>query len=168
MRYTRHREISMSKRATVVWAIFGFVLAPAVARAGDEPAVQGEEQALPYLRALHTQVPPSVGRQLPGHGRSPVAQGPSHQRPFAGGRSRHRDFLRGQAARRPGCQNPRDRPSSILPPWTWSRHLPRSRSHRIASCRTMARSTCCGPLPVTTAAARVKPRPPRPSLWPTR
>ena len=46
----------MSKRVTLVWAILGFVLAPAVARAGDEPAVQGEEQALPYLRALHAQV----------------------------------------------------------------------------------------------------------------
>jgi len=46
----------MSMRTTVVWAIFGFVLAPAVVRAGDEPAVQGDESALPYLRALHTKV----------------------------------------------------------------------------------------------------------------
>jgi TonB family protein len=46
----------MSKRATVVVAILGFLLAPAVVRAGDEPAVQGEENALPYLRALHAKV----------------------------------------------------------------------------------------------------------------
>jgi len=46
----------MSKHATVVWAFLGFLLAPAVVRAGDEPAVQGEEQALPYLRALHAKV----------------------------------------------------------------------------------------------------------------
>jgi len=46
----------MSKRAIVFWAILGLFLAPAVVRAGDEPAVQGEEQVLPYLRALHAQV----------------------------------------------------------------------------------------------------------------
>ena len=46
----------MSKRTTVVLALFGFLLAPAVVRAGDEPAVQGDESALPYLRALHVQV----------------------------------------------------------------------------------------------------------------
>jgi TonB family protein len=31
-------------------------LAPSAARAGDEPAVQGEESALPYLQALHAKV----------------------------------------------------------------------------------------------------------------
>jgi TonB family protein len=46
----------MSKRATVVLTLFGFLLAPAVGRAGDEPAVQGEEPSLPYLRALHAKV----------------------------------------------------------------------------------------------------------------
>jgi TonB family protein len=46
----------MSKRVTVVVAILGFLLAPAVVRAGDEPAVQGEEKVLPYLRALHAKV----------------------------------------------------------------------------------------------------------------
>jgi hypothetical protein len=46
----------MSKRTTVVLAILGFLLAPAAGRAGEEPAVQGEEQALPYLRALHAKV----------------------------------------------------------------------------------------------------------------
>jgi TonB family protein len=46
----------MSKHATVVLALLGFLLAPAVGRAGDEPAVQGEEPSLPYLRALHAKV----------------------------------------------------------------------------------------------------------------
>ncbi len=46
----------MSKRATVVWAILGLLLAPVAVRAGDEPAVQGEGRALPYLRALHAKV----------------------------------------------------------------------------------------------------------------
>ena len=46
----------MSKRATLVLSCLGFLLAPAPARAGEEPAVQGEESALPYLRALHAKV----------------------------------------------------------------------------------------------------------------
>ena len=46
----------MSKHATVVLGLLGFLLAPALAQAGDEPAVQGEENALPYLRALHAKV----------------------------------------------------------------------------------------------------------------
>ena len=46
----------MSKHTAVVLALLGFVLVPALVRAGDEPAVQGDEQALPYLRALHTKV----------------------------------------------------------------------------------------------------------------
>jgi TonB family protein len=46
----------MSKRATVVLALLGVFIAPAVARAGDEPAVQGEGSALPYLRDLHARV----------------------------------------------------------------------------------------------------------------
>jgi TonB family protein len=46
----------MSKRATVVLSLLGVFIAPAVVRAGDEPAVQGEESALPYLRELHAKV----------------------------------------------------------------------------------------------------------------
>jgi len=46
----------MSKRATLVLALIGFLLAPTVVRAGDEPAVLGDESALPYLRALHAKV----------------------------------------------------------------------------------------------------------------
>jgi len=46
----------MSKRAAVVLTLLGFFLVPAAVRAGDEPAVQGEESALPYLRALHGKV----------------------------------------------------------------------------------------------------------------
>jgi TonB family protein len=46
----------MSKRATVVLTLLGCLLAPALVRAGDEPAVQGEGSALPYLRALHAKV----------------------------------------------------------------------------------------------------------------
>src|SRR5664279_5262389 len=46
----------MSKHATVVLSLLGFLFAPAVVRAGDEPSVQGEGSALPYLRALHTKV----------------------------------------------------------------------------------------------------------------
>jgi TonB family protein len=46
----------MSKRATVVLALLGCLLAPALVRAGDEPDVQGEASALPYLRSLHAKV----------------------------------------------------------------------------------------------------------------
>jgi TonB family protein len=46
----------MSKRATVVLACVGLLLVPAIVRAGDEPAVQGEGSALPYLRDLHAKV----------------------------------------------------------------------------------------------------------------
>ena len=46
----------MLKRATVVLALLGFLLAPAVACAGEEPDVQGDASALPYLRILHAKV----------------------------------------------------------------------------------------------------------------
>ena len=46
----------MSKRAAVVLTLLGFFLAPAAVRAGDEPAVQGDDSALPYLRELHAKV----------------------------------------------------------------------------------------------------------------
>jgi TonB family protein len=46
----------MSKHATVALGLLGLLLTPTLVRAGDEPDVQGDESALPYLRALHTKV----------------------------------------------------------------------------------------------------------------
>ncbi len=46
----------MSKTATLLLAILGSVLPLTTAWAGDEPAVEGEQHALPYLRALHAKV----------------------------------------------------------------------------------------------------------------
>jgi TonB family protein len=46
----------MPNYATASFAVLGLLLAPALARAGEEPAVEGEGRALPYLRALHTKV----------------------------------------------------------------------------------------------------------------
>ena len=46
----------MSKRTAVVLTLLGFFLAPATVHAGDEPEVQGDDSALPYLRELHAKV----------------------------------------------------------------------------------------------------------------
>ena len=48
----------MSKPATLLLAILASILPCASALAEDEPAVQGEEHALPYLRAVHAKVHP--------------------------------------------------------------------------------------------------------------
>jgi len=46
----------MPKRVSLpFWALL-VTMAPSVATAGDEPAVQGDESALPYLQALHAKV----------------------------------------------------------------------------------------------------------------
>jgi TonB family protein len=60
--YTGRRSFalvkSISKTATLLLAILGSVLPLTTAWAGDEPAVEGEEHALPYLRAVHAKVHP--------------------------------------------------------------------------------------------------------------
>jgi len=48
----------MPKHVSLSFLALLVTLAPSAANAGDEPAVQGEESALPYLQALHAKVHP--------------------------------------------------------------------------------------------------------------
>jgi TonB family protein len=48
--------MTMPKRVPLSFLALLATLAPSAATAGDEPAVQGEESALPYLQAMHAKV----------------------------------------------------------------------------------------------------------------